>query len=181
MRRFIWSGAVLFGLVTGCVSTPEKAPEPEVAQPAESQSGESSRPDSQLGETPPQATPEEGKEPLQQLVVTPNPEPKDAISIEGARASAGVLELNVRHGGGCAEHTYTLAWNGELQQGASGTPVANLVLVHDGHGDRCKALVMATPRFDLAPISKRFSEKFARPTGTVDLALPDQAPLRYEF
>ncbi|MFP2927686.1 hypothetical protein ACLESO_21315 [Pyxidicoccus sp. 3LG] len=170
MRRLIWSGAVLFGLVTGCASSPEKAPEPEVAQP-----------ESQPGGAPEATTAQEGKSPIQQIVVTPNPQPKDAIRIEGIRASGGVLDLSVQHGGGCAEHTYTLAWDGELQQGQDGTPVANLVLVHDANGDRCKALLMATPRFDLAPISQRFGEKFSKATGAVDLALPGQATVRYAF
>ncbi|MCP3140455.1 hypothetical protein [Pyxidicoccus xibeiensis] len=170
MRRLIWSGAVLFGLVSGCASTPEKAPEPEVAQP-----------EFKPGESPKNTTSQEGKAPVQQLAVTPNPQPKDALNIEGFRAFRGVLDVSVSHGGGCAEHTYTLAWDGELQEGKDGTPVANLVLVHDANGDRCKAIKFATPRFDLAPIAQRFNEKYGKTSGAVDLALEGQATVRYEF
>jgi hypothetical protein len=62
-----------------------------------------------------------------------------------------------------------------------GTPVANLVLVHDGNGDNCEALVMATPRFDLTPIAQRFRETSGKTTGAVDLALQGQPTVRYAF
>ncbi|WP_164012974.1 hypothetical protein [Pyxidicoccus trucidator] len=170
MRKLIWTGVVLCGLLGGCASTPERTEEPAPTQP-----------EFQPGESPKNTTSEEGKAPIQQLVIGQQLAPKDSVNIEGFRAFRDVMDVSVTHGGGCKEHTYTLAWDGEFQGGTDGTPVANLVLVHDGNEDRCKAIVMATPRFDLKPISQRFREKYGKATGAVDLALEGQPTVRYEF
>ncbi len=182
MRKRIWSAVVLCGLLAGCASRQEVASAPAEAPLASAGAAQVS------GEAPPvEAPPEEDgapptpKAPVLPLEVTANPEPKDLINIESARVEGDVLALHVSHGGGCAEHTYTLAWDGTFQQGADGTPVANLVLVHDGHNDRCKAFLRARPRFDLSPIAQRFGARFGKASGAVDLALPDQAPVRYDF
>ncbi len=170
MRKLIWTGVVLCGLLSGCASTPEKNEEPAPAQP-----------EFAPGESPKNTTSEEGKAPLQQLVVGQQLAPKDPINVEGFRAFRNVLDVSVMHGGGCREHTYTLGWDGEFQTGKDGTPVANLVLVHDGHQDHCKAIVMATPRFDLTPIAQRFKQMHGKSTGMVELALEGQPTVRYEF
>jgi hypothetical protein len=171
MRKLIWSAVVLGGLLGGCASTPEKAPEPEVTQP-----------EFKPGESPKNTTSQEGKAPIQPIVMAANAQPGEPLGIEGFRAFRDVLDVSVRHGGGCKEHTYSLAWDGEFQQGTDGTPVANLVLVHDAQGgDPCKAIILATPRFDLTSISRRFREKYGKASGAVDLALPGQPTVRYEF
>lgn len=170
MRKLIWSGVVLCGLLGGCASSPER-PEEHAATPVEFKPGES----------PKNTTSQEGKAPIQQLVVDASAQPGDALNIEGFRAFRNTLDVSVVHGGGCKDHTYTLAWNGELTEGMDGTPVANLVLVHDANEDRCKALVRATPRFDLTPIVERFREKYGKSTGAVDLTLLGQPSVRYEF
>jgi hypothetical protein len=170
MRKLIWTGVVLCGLLSGCASTPEKTEEPAPAKPG-----------FEPGESPRNTTSEEGKAPIQQLVVGQTPAPKDAFNVQGFRAFRDVLDVSVTHGGGCKVHTYTLAWDGTFQQGMDGTPVANLVLVHDGNGDNCEALVMATPRFDLTPIAQRFRETSGKTTGAVDLALQGQPTVRYAF
>ncbi|WP_426753854.1 hypothetical protein [Myxococcus sp. Y35] len=198
MRKLVWSGVMLCGLLVGCASRQEVGEATAEAPPASSgaapaPAGESQAPaesqtqgDSQASGAPqavaiPPVAEGEAQAPALPLEVTANPEPKDAISIMSARVEGNVLELLVTHGGGCAEHTYTLAWDGTLQQGADGTPVANLVLVHDGNNDRCKALLRKRPRFDLSPISQRFGAQFGKASGAVNLALPDQAPVHYAF
>jgi hypothetical protein len=177
MRKLIWTGVVLCGLLGGCTSTPETKPEAPAPAPAPAPVP----PEFAPGESPKNTTSQEGKAPIQQIVVGQALAPKDPINIEGFRAFRGVLDVSVVHGGGCREHTYTLGWDGEFQAGTDGTPVAKLVLVHEGNQDRCKALVMATPRFDLTPIAQRFKEKHGRSTGAVDLALEGQPTVRYEF
>ncbi|NVJ05983.1 hypothetical protein HUW63_12170 [Myxococcus sp. AM001] len=186
MRKFVWSGVMLCGLLAGCASRQETGTAPVEPPPAEAEAEASAGVPTPAPEDT-QATPTspaddgEAKAAVQPLVVTPKPEPKDLINIRSAQVDGGILSLAVMHGGGCAEHTYTLAWDGNLQQGADGTPVANLVLVHDGNNDMCKALLRATPRFDVSSISQRFGAQFGKTSGTVNLVLPDQAPLRYDF
>jgi len=170
MRKLIWTGVVLCGLLGGCASAPEKMEEPVEAQP-----------EFKPGESPKNTTSQEGKAPIQPIAVNASAEPGDALNIEGFRAFRNVLDVSVMHGGGCKEHTYTLAWNGDLTEGTDGTPVANLVLVHDANEDHCRAILRATPRFDLTPIVQRFREKYGKSTGAVDLALRGQPNVRYEF
>lgn len=178
MRKLGWSGVVLFGLLAGCASAPVRD---EPTEPAAEQRPEAERPEAVDEDTGKNTRSEEGKAPVQQIVVSAKPEAKDPINIEGLRILRGVLDVSVSHGGGCKEHTYALAWDGSFQQGTDGTAVANLVLVHDANEDRCKAIKFATPRFDLASLAQAFQQKFGRSTGAVDLALPGQATLRYEF
>lgn len=175
MRKLGRSGFVLCGLLAvGCTSKAVREAPVETGAEA-AQSGE------EVVESGKYTTSEEGKAPVQSLVVTANPRPKDLIRIEGFRIFRGVLDVSVSHGGGCKEHTYTLAWDGTFQQGTDGTPVANLVLVHDAHEDSCKALKYATPRFGLAPIAQAFQQEFGKSTGAVDLVLQGQPGLRYQF
>lgn len=175
MRKLGWSGFVLLGLLAGCAGKgARKEPEPEVEQlkPESEEEAE---------EAVKNSTDEEGKAPVQPLVITAAPEAKDPIRIEAMRILRGVLDVSVSYGGGCKEHTYKLAWDGSFQQGTDGTPVANLTLVHDAHDDACKAIKFATPRFDLAPIRDAFHQKYSSANGKVDLALPGQPTLRYAF
>jgi hypothetical protein len=169
MRKLIWSGLVLCSLA-GCASTPEKAEEPAPYQP-----------EFKPGESPKNTASQLGKAPIQPVVRNASPQPKDPVNFEGYRILRGIMDVSVSHGGGCKEHTYTLEWNGEFQEGTDGTPVASVVLVHDGHEDHCRAMVLATPRFDLASIAERFREKYGRPSGAVDIALQGQPTVRYEF
>lgn len=178
MRKLIWTGVVLCGLLGGCASTPEKTEAPAPSPPEETAPAQ---PEFKPGESPKNTTSEEGKAPIQQIVIGQKPEPKDAFNVEGFRAFRDVMDVSVTHGGGCKVHTYTLFWDGEFQAGVDGTPVANLVLVHDGNQDHCKAMVMATPRFDLKPLAQRFRETSGKSTGAVDLALQGQPTVRYAF
>jgi hypothetical protein len=175
MRKLGWCGFVLMGLLAGCASKATRGePEPEVQQlpPEGAEEGE---------EGAAASASDEGKAPVQSITVSAAPEAKDPIRIEGMRILRGVLEVSVSYGGGCKEHAFTLAWDGSFQQGADGTPVANLTLVHDAHEDHCKAIKFATPRFDLEAIREAFHQKFDRANGKVDIALPAQPTLRYAF
>ncbi|MCP3098725.1 hypothetical protein LZ198_07530 [Myxococcus sp. K15C18031901] len=178
MRKLIWNGLVLGGLIVGCAHDKAKQEpvEPDVA--AESPSGGDVKP---IPSGPPE---EEAAKPSEvlPLVVMPNPQPKDAINIEGAKVQGNVLALNVSHGGGCAEHTYTLGWDGQFQKGANGTPVANLVLIHDANGDRCKAMKFAELGFDLSPVSERLTALTGKTGGQAVLSLPGLSiPVQYDF
>ncbi len=200
MRKLVWSGFMLCGLLVGCASRQETGPGPAEAPPASSgaaqASGDAPSGDAQapveappadakpIEPSPEEAPPVKGEAAegaLLPLVVTKSPAQKDPIGIYSVRVEGNVLTLGVSHGGGCAEHTYSLEWDGALQQGADGTPVANLVLVHDAHGDRCKAMLRARPRFDLSSVSKRFGAQFGKASGAVNLVIQDQAPVRYAF
>ncbi|AKQ64668.1 putative lipoprotein [Myxococcus hansupus] len=191
---------MLCGLLVGCASRQDTGPAPMEAPSASAGdaqvSGEAPSSDAQAPvEAPPaEAKPVESASEeapptkddtspgaLLPLVVTKSPEQKDSIGIYSMRVEGPVLTLGVSHGGGCAEHTYSLEWDGMLQQGVDGTPVANLVLVHDAHGDRCKAMLRARPRFDLSSVSKRFGAQFGKASGAVNLVIQDQAPVRYVF
>ncbi|MCP3057769.1 hypothetical protein LXT21_03150 [Myxococcus sp. K38C18041901] len=166
---------MLSGLLIGCASTPtrQEPVEPTVEQDvainpeAETPAAEGASSANRTGATP--------------LMVKADPRPQDPINIESAKIEGNVLTLNVAHGGGCAEHTYELAWDGNLQSKAGATPVANLVLIHDGHGDRCKAMKFAELRFDVSAIAKEQSGQ-SNAHGTVDLALLGvSAPVSYSF
>ncbi|MFY2559274.1 hypothetical protein ACN469_16695 [Corallococcus terminator] len=174
MRKLMWSGLVLSGLLVGCASAPAKqdATEPQVEQDvAVSPDAEAPLPGEAV--KPAEALP---------LQVKANPQPQDAINIEGAKVAGNILTLNVSHGGGCAEHTYTLAWDGTFQKTASAAPVANLVMIHNANGDRCKAMKFAELRYDLSPISQTWAAQASKGSGTVELALPGlSAPVSYSF
>ncbi|NTX12298.1 hypothetical protein HUA76_15985 [Myxococcus sp. CA056] len=176
MRKLVWSGLVLSGLLVGCASAPAKQDpaEPQVEQDA------AASPDAEAADP----SPGEEAKPAEALpiLVRANPQPKDPINIEGARVDGNILTLNVSHGGGCAEHSYTLAWDGTFQQKSGAAPVANLVMIHDANGDRCKAMKFAELRYDLSTVSQTWAAQPGKDSGTVELALPGlSAPVSYSF
>lgn len=65
-----------------------------------------------------------------------------APSVEG-----NVFRAVARHGGGCAEHEFTYEVTG---MGRSMPPTALGALKHDGHGDKCRALLVTPIEIDLA-------------------------------
>ncbi|RKG67866.1 hypothetical protein D7W79_34855, partial [Corallococcus exercitus] len=93
------------------------------------------------------------------LEVTESPAPRDPLSIESQSVKGNVLTLHVRHGGGCKEHRYGLAWDGSFTKTASGEPRAELTLLHDANNDRCKALIYKDLAFDLSTLQQEWSEK----------------------
>lgn len=163
MRRLMWSALVVSGLLAACTHAPAKD---EPAEPSADT------------EVAAEQKPSDG----QALLVQANPQPQDPISIESGRVEGNTLVLNVSHGGGCAEHTYALAWDGTFQTNAASEPVANLVVVHNANGDRCKAIKFAEPRFDLSSLSQAFAAKSGKRAGSVELVVQGLAsPVRYTF
>ena len=73
--------------------------------------------------------------------------PSDAVMIAASRRSGLILELDVEYGGGCAEHTFELLWDGRLKK--SHPPIASLKLSHNANGDTCEAIESETLRFEL--------------------------------
>lgn len=122
----------------------------------------------------------DGKGGQRMVVVTPEPTPKDPINVDGVSLEGDMLTLEVIHGGGCAQHDYQLAWNGAFMESL---PVqARLVLVHDAHGDPCKALVRKALQFDLSPLKEQWREGYREEHGTIVLHLPGSpSPIRYTF
>jgi hypothetical protein len=162
MRTKLWS-TVAVGALLGCASPSslnnsreqgEKPTAEEVQRPVE---GESKEP---------------RVEPLQ---VVAAPAAKDPVTVESLTVKGDTLEVSVMHGGGCAEHSYALAWSGQLKGQGVGPAQAELVLVHDGHGDMCKALVRATPSFDLRPLVERWRAQGRGASGKVELRLGEQS------
>jgi hypothetical protein len=66
------------------------------------------------------------------------------VSIGGAE-----LIADVQTGGGCAEHSFAVCWDGTIVNGSP--PTINLALSHDAHGDTCQAVLSHDLRVKLAP------------------------------
>lgn len=161
MRQLVWSGIVC-GMLLGCAGS-NAARKDETQEPAPT--AEQEAPPTQV--TPPgrpsrsPAAEAEKPEPaiVMPLEVTETPAPRDPLSIESQSVKGNVLTLNVRHGGGCKEHRYGLAWDGRFTQTAAGEPRAELTVLHDANNDRCKALVYKELAFDLSTLKQEWSEK----------------------
>lgn len=80
--------------------------------------------------------------------------PRDPLDLVDVALEADLLVLQTRYGGGCTLHALDLvAWGGWLES----FPVqVNVLLTHDAKGDRCKALVSRTLRFDLTPLAQAY-------------------------
>jgi hypothetical protein len=114
------------------------------------------------------------------VALTQAPTEKDPLAIDSLTLSGDTLVAEVHHGGGCAEHSYGLEWDGSFMESA---PVqVMLVFNHDAHGDRCKALVSASPKFDLTPLKKRWREAYRQEHGVIIIrAKGAEHSVRYEF
>jgi hypothetical protein len=162
MRLLVWSGIVC-GMLLGCAGS-NAARKDEANEPAPTAEQEAPSPEVTPPEKPaplPPAGEAEQKEPAEvlPLEITETPAPRDPIAIESATVKGSVLNLHVRHGGGCKEHRYGLAWNGAFTKTAAGAPRAELTVTHDANSDRCKALVYKDLAFDLSTLKQEWSEK----------------------
>jgi len=87
----------------------------------------------------------------------------DAFDVDSVSVSGDTLLVKVSYGGGCKEHDFfvvgTNAWS------ATTPPLMDVVVIHDGHLDFCKALVTQTLRIGLAPIRQQWG------SGTVLIAV----------
>lgn len=75
------------------------------------------------------------------------------ISVEGAE-----LIADVQTGGGCAEHSFAVCWDGTIVD--SSPPTVNLSLSHDAHGDTCHAVLSRDLRVELAPTLDAIARPF---------------------
>jgi hypothetical protein len=80
----------------------------------------------------------------------------DPSSIDGAELSGGTLYLQLRHGGGCAEHEYTLCPSDRILE--SDPAQWDLFVVHDAHDDECRAMISATYRVDESELGHRIAD-----------------------
>jgi hypothetical protein len=65
--------------------------------------------------------------------------------LEPPAIDGSTLTMKLRHGGGCAEHGWSLAPAGAAQRGQ-----LTVQLVHDANGDLCKALLMEEVKLEVA-------------------------------
>lgn len=75
------------------------------------------------------------------------------ISVGGAE-----LIADVQTGGGCAEHSFAVCWDGTTVD--SSPPTINLSLSHDAHGDTCQAVLSHDLRVELAPTFDAIARPF---------------------
>jgi hypothetical protein len=74
----------------------------------------------------------------------------DAFSLGNVSSEGDELLVRVTTGGGCAAHSFSACWDGELIDTSPQTIV--VLMSHDAHGDPCDALLSHDLRIDLAPI-----------------------------
>jgi hypothetical protein len=105
---------------------------------------------------------------------------RDSVTIEGASISGDELVLDFSHGGGCAQHTFGLSWDGSF---AESNPVqARLILLHESYDDMCLALIHKELHVDLTPMKERWREQYRREHGVIQLRFADSTlTARYEF
>jgi hypothetical protein len=109
------------------------------------------------------------------------PAPRDPVAIESARVVApDLLEMEVSFGGGCRTHEFALLVGRGFRE--SNPVQAEAALAHDAHGDACEALLRASLRADLTPLSEAWRAAYGRRSGAILLDLQGLAtPIRYEF
>lgn len=84
----------------------------------------------------------------------------DPAEIVQARIEGDILHLQVRHGGGCERHDFSLIHSGLFLESLPAQ--THLTLAHDAHGDRCRALVGADLQFDLTPVKRAYQNGSGR-------------------
>lgn len=106
-----------------------------------------------------------------------NPTPTgDDFTATSAEINGDTLFLDVEHSGGCAPHTYESWWNGAWMLSL---PVQmNLDIVHDAHGDLCRALIFNTLALDLTDV--RTSYGYGTPA-TIVIHAPDGNTVHYDI
>jgi hypothetical protein len=107
--------------------------------------------------------------------VSPQQFALDPYQIENPRISADTLNVTLTHGGGCRKHEYGLvAYSGWMES----NPVqVRMVILHDAHGDNCKALLRSDLRFDLAPLREAYKKAYGGTSGTVIINLANPTAL----
>jgi hypothetical protein len=110
---------------------------------------------------------------------------RDPVTILGATVTEDLLSVDVRYGGGCAEHAFSLHHSGIFRESY---PVhTDMTLAHDAGGDACRALIQRTLEFDLTPVKTLYQRSYGATNGVIDVSLGSagepgaMASFRYEF
>lgn len=104
----------------------------------------------------------------------------DAYTIQKVAIEGDRLAVTVRHGGGCRTHDFHLVGSRLFME--SNPVQSDLLLTHDGHGDLCRALVIAELVLDLGPLKRTYQHAYPNAPGQIILRLRDWTePVRYEF
>lgn len=77
------------------------------------------------------------------------------IMVQSASVSKGTLVIDVKYGGGCFEHDFSLEWDGLTLE--SDPPQYQLVLADKSPFDPCKAIVHRQLRFDITTSDVQFA------------------------
>ena len=105
--------------------------------------------------------PQKGKPNVGQLlIVEPNkvPTKTDEFGLMKASITKDTLKAKVEYGGGCAEHIFTLYWNGQFNE--EGPPSIELFLHHNANNDEFEALIMEDITFDLKPLRETYQRGY---------------------
>ena len=99
----------------------------------------------------------------------------DPVDIVHAEIQGDDLRLQLRFGGGCAEHDFALVHSGEFRE--SHPVQTTLTLMHDAHGDMCRALLRREITFDLSPVKQAYRRAYSEHgVIIVHLAAPGSTP-----
>jgi hypothetical protein len=99
------------------------------------------------------------------IVECPEDVSSDPVDVQRSRVLGDTLVLDVRYGGGCNEHTFSLCYEPTFQE--SDPVQSTLRLIHDAHGDTCEAYPAAELRFDLSPLAELYEHTYPRERGLI--------------
>jgi hypothetical protein len=102
-----------------------------------------------------------------------------ALEITLARIQTDTLVLDVRYGGGCADHAFVLVASSAF---AESFPVQSFMrLSHDARGDLCKALVSRQLRADISLLRDAYRRSYGADHATIAIQLSGTSTLLYTF
>lgn len=86
------------------------------------------------------------------------------------------LYVSVSYGGGCADHTFSLFWDGTFE--ADRNTYASFDLFHEIEGgqDSCEAAISPTLKFDISPLRQAFEEEYGEEHGSIFVNLRGSSP-----
>lgn len=89
----------------------------------------------------------------------------DMFDLQTITINNDTLRMDVRYGGGCTQHNFTLAIDNSFKN----TSAISTYIVHNANGDTCKALIHETLFFNLAPLRKEYERVTGRTSGELKL------------
>ncbi len=95
--------------------------------------------------------------------------PGDPFSIEAVALEGEQLNVVVQYGGGCEEHTFASCFENFVvdENGSS----VEMVLAHQGNGDRCRALVRQNVVIEIGAMLQAYGERFPDGANTLTMHL----------